>query len=153
MITWHLRGNRVSASRMLGVSASCRANVHLSSAAAFTVLEGLALRIDPRSSEWRLLPICATMQNGQKEKKGRRPLSTVGTRKAERRTWRGLYPMKPAICGTWSVESWNVWVLPLSANGMICLLTSSAGFSSTRSRAIARHRRVEDADRPFPARS
>jgi len=27
------------------------------------------------------------------------------------------------------VESWNVWVPPLSANGMICLLTSSAGSS------------------------
>ena len=56
-------------------------------------------------------------------------LSTVGTRKAERKSWRGLYPMKPALCGTWSAESWNAWVPPLSANGMICLLTSSAGSS------------------------
>jgi hypothetical protein len=32
-----------------------------SAAAAFSVLEGLPLRIDPRSSEWRLMPICAIM--------------------------------------------------------------------------------------------
>jgi hypothetical protein len=74
------------------------------------------------------------------KRKGRRPTSgeEIATaldrwdEEAERRTWRGLYPIKPAICGMWNAESWNVWVPPLSANGMIWLPTFSAGSSSTR---------------------
>jgi hypothetical protein len=34
---------------------------------------------------------------GQLREKEWQPLSTVGTRKAERRGWRALYLMKPAI--------------------------------------------------------
>jgi hypothetical protein len=60
------------------------------------------------------------------------------------------WPLPYEASATWSAESWNVWVPPLSANG-ICLLTSNAGSSSTRPGQIARRRRVEDADRPFPA--
>src|SRR4051794_39163150 len=109
-----------------------------SAAAAFAVLEGLAL--DRPAIERRALnaDMCDYIEwskrkvEGQRREKKRQPLSTVGTRKAERRSWRGLYP---AICAMWSAESWNVWVPPLSANGMICLLTSSAGSSSTRPRA------------------
>src|SRR4051794_17891749 len=79
-----------------------------SAAAAFAVLEGLAL--DRPAIERRALnaDMCDYIEwskrkvEGQRREKKRQPLSTVGTRKAERRSWRGLYPMKPAICAMWS---------------------------------------------------
>jgi hypothetical protein len=44
-------------------------------------------------------------------------------------------PYEGSDCGTWSVESWSVWVPPLSPNGTIYLPTFSAGSSSRRRRA------------------
>jgi hypothetical protein len=91
------------------------------------------LRFDQRATRKTV----AARSHGLNARPGKKwqPLSPVGTGKAERGTWRGLYPMKRAICGTWNAESWNVWVPHLSANGVICLLTSSAGSSNTRPRA------------------
>lgn len=105
---------------------------------AITVLEGLALRVDLRSSEWRLLPICATIQKERWKANSIKlqPLSTVGTMKASAgAAW--PWPLLYEASDLRDVER-KALECPgaaLPANGVICLRASGAA-SGNRTTAL-----------------